>query len=128
MLAGLAAAVVLVVRPLPVQPEAAEAVLVKAAGSPHPAGFGSTPAVGGWVTVSIGGAHPHSLEAGPGRPDVVVHFPAGPEGVFLVGPADRLDDLAPDHQAEVRQAVQRKQRTGCWAKALTSHRGGPGHI
>ena len=80
------------------------------------------------VAVGVGGADPHPLEAGPGGPDVVIHLPAGPEAVRLVGAADRLDDRAPDGQAEVRQAVQRLQRARRRAEALTGQRGGPGHF
>ena len=125
MLAGLAAAVVLVVRSQLVQPQAAETVLVETAGALHLAGFGGAAPFGVRVAEGVGGAHPHPLEAGSGGPDVVVHLPAGPDAVLLVGPADCLDDLASDGQAEVRQAVQRLKRTCCRTEAPASQRGRP---
>ena len=120
MLAGLAAAVILVVRPQPVQPQAAETILVEAAGTFYLAHFGATAPFGMRVAVGVGGAHPDPQEAGSGGPDVVVHLPAGPQAVFLVGPADGLDDLASDGKAEVRQAVQRLERARCRTEAPAS--------
>ena len=123
-----APAVVLVPGPQPVQAQAAEAVLVQAAGAPHLPGIGGAAPPGRRVPVGIGGAHPHPAEASPGGPDVVVHLPAGPGAVLLVSPADCLDDLAPDGQAEVSQAMQWFERANRPAEALAGQRGGPGDV
>ena len=128
VLAGLTPAVILVVSAQPVQPQAAETVLVEVAAAFHLVHFGAAAPLSKRVAVGVGGAHPDSLEARSGGPDVVVHLPAGPQAVFLVGTADGLDDLASDGQAEVRQAVQRLERSCGHTEAPASQRGRPGHL
>ena len=95
---------------------------------PHLPGLGDAAPLGRRVTVGVGGAHPHAAETGPGGPDVVIHLPARPDTELFIGPADCLDDLAPDRQAEVSQAVQRLERANRRAEAPASQRGRPGDV
>src|SRR5207249_135861 len=128
VLAGVAAAVGLVAGALPTQAQSAERVLVAAAAGLEAARLLVAPARGEGRAGDVGGAGPDAAPAGTRGADVVVHLPAWSQAVALVGPADRLDDLAPHGVAEIGQAVERLQRARHCAEAPGDLGGGARQI
>jgi hypothetical protein len=108
--AVVAPAVRLVAPGLAAQPARAELVLVAPFARLEPPRLVGPPPGRHRRAMHIRRAGPHSGEPRARRADAVVHLPARPPPVALVRRADQLDRRAPRRKAEVRQAVQRRQR------------------
>jgi hypothetical protein len=72
--------------------------------------------------------NPHTDETGARGANVVIHLPARPETVRLVRRADRLDHFAPNQVTKIRQAVERRQRSGPVYTADGELLGDPGNL
>ena len=128
VLARVAAAVLLVRRRLAAEAQAAVAVLVAASARLEVRGFLVPPAPCERRAVDVRAADPDPAEPRTRRAHVEVHLPARAEPVALVGRADRVDDLAADGVAEVRERVERLQRARLDAEPLCDVARGRGRI
>src|SRR5262249_61744529 len=96
----------------PPQPLAAELVLVAPLIRLEVGGLVPLPAPCEHSAVHVHTARPDAAEAGPVRPHVVIHLPARPEPVSLIGRPARVDHLPAGGGAAGGEAVQRGQRPG----------------